>query len=50
MTLLDYNQCTPKEMGQRDEFCLKKKVKQKINGMKERGSLNDIWPYNELVI
>ena len=50
MTLLDYNQCTPKEMGQRDELCLKKKVKQKINGMKERGSLNDIWPYNELVI
>ena len=41
MTLLDYNQCTPKEMGQRG---LKKKVKQEINGMKERGLLNDIGP------
>ena len=27
MTLLDYNQCTPKETGQRGESCLKKKVK-----------------------
>ena len=42
MTLLDYNQCTPKEMGQRDELCFKKKVKREINEMKERGSLNDI--------
>ena len=29
-------------MGQRDELCFKKKVKREINGMKERGSLNDI--------
>ena len=44
MTLLDYNQCTPKETGQGGESCLKKKVKPKIKGMKERGILNDVGP------
>ena len=27
MTLLDYNQCTPKEMGQRVEFLFEKEGK-----------------------